>query len=46
MVLGADASQANFLWLLLKILQWLIPDVSIHSATNVIITVRIDLKQI
>ena len=44
-LVGSNPTQANFLWLLLKILQWWIPYVSIHSATNVITCARLRLKE-
>ena len=45
-VVGSNPTQANFLELLLKSLQWWIPHVSIiHSAGNVITCRRFQLKQ-
>ena len=44
-VVGSNLTQANFLRLLLKIRQWWILYVSIHSATNVITCARLCLMQ-
>ena len=44
-VVGSNPTLANFLWLLLKILQWWIPYVSIHSATSVTTFARVRLMQ-
>ena len=44
-IVGLILTQHNFLKLLLKILQWRIPYVSIHSSTNVIASGRLRIKQ-
>ena len=44
-VVGSNPSQADSLWLLLRIPQWWIPYVLIHSTTNVITCVRLRLKR-
>ena len=38
--LDSNPTQANFLWLLLRILQWCISYVSVHSATLMRLTVQ------
>ena len=44
-IMDSNPPQANFLCLLLKILQWCILYVSNHLATNVITCARLHFKQ-